>query len=250
VTDDANGHEYGTPAGNALAALLRDRASRTPAPAALRARVEAALANEIAAARAERPGAPGQRRVAPRRATGSPALAAGLAVLLLAGTAATLHLALPAAARRLAADAVMAAHVEYERLEHEGPTERTSEAGALAARLTAALGVPVRLRAPAAPGVRVTGSAASSLFGDPGAAVFFEADGKLVTLTLVKSAKALPAENRVRLGSRRPMVAAVGDSRLVLWRQGPLFCALAGDLPEAQMTALFDAIRPGLVVGT
>lgn len=164
-------------------------------------------------------------------------------------TAATLT-SLPGTSRRLAADTVRAAQVEYDRLEAQGPTVLVDDPAALSRRLSDALGVPVRIAEPAGGQVRTRGTAPAALFGRDGVAVFFEAGGKTLMLTLVPSPTGLPPENRVRLGRGRPFVAAAGGTRFVLWRQGPLFCALAGDLSEARLTALFRNLRPGIQVGT
>lgn len=231
-------------ADRALAALLRAQASRPPAPPALRARIEAALSAEVAAA------GTGGRAPAPRWLVAAPALAAGVAGLVVAAVAAVTWMALPGAARRLAADTVRETRVAYDRLEARGPAEPVDDAAELSRRLTDALGVPVRVATAAGDGrVRAWGTAPATLFGRDGVAVFFEAGGETVMLTLVPSPTGLPRENRVRIGRGRPFVAATGGTRFVLWRQGPLFCALGGTLPEAQLTALFRALRPGIEVG-
>jgi hypothetical protein len=240
------GLEDASPADRALVEALRARASRPAAPPALRAAVEAALAAEVARVRA----GGGAAGAAAPRVPWVPALAAGLAALLLAGASAAFWLGLPAAGRRVAGDVARAAGAEYARLEATGPAEPARDPASLAARLTAALGVPVRLAWPRDPRLAPRGTAPSRLLGADGVAVFFEADGAVVTLSLVPSPRGLAAENRVRLGRGRPVVTSAGTHRFVLWRQGPLMCALAGDLPERRLTAIFRAVRPGLEVGS
>lgn len=238
--------EANSPADRALAAAIRAHVTRPTAPPALRARVEAALAAEVA-----RMGA--RAGVEPRLAgwrVGAPALAAGLAGLLLGAATAATWWALPDTSRRLALDTVREAHVEYERLEEEGPSFTDDDPGVLSQRLTDALGVRVRIGDPPGGRVRPRGTAPSSLFGTQGVAVFYEVDGETITLSFVPSPTGLPREGRVRLGRGRPFVASASGTRLVLWRQGPLFCALAGDFPERTLTSIFRAIRPGIEVGS
>ncbi|HEX7126024.1 MAG TPA: hypothetical protein VF406_09635 [Thermodesulfobacteriota bacterium] len=253
MTDERRTDRDGTlgeevlPEDRALAAALRARASRPPAPPALRARIEAALAAEVAAL-----GRGGPRRgeaPAPRWRVAAPAVAAAVAGLVLAAVSAVTWMALPGAERRLAADAVREALAAYERLEARGPTAPADDAVELSRRLTDALGVPVRIATPPGGRIRSRGTAPVTLFGRDGMAVFFEADGETVTLALVPSPRTLPPENRVRIGRGRPFVAGAGGTRVVLWRQGPLFCALAGDMSEPDMTAFFRAVRPGIQVG-
>lgn len=228
-------------------AALRAYASRPAAPPALRARIEAALAAEVAAIGR----GTGRRGTAPsgRWRVAAPAIAAAAAGLLLAAASVATWMALPDAERRLAADAVREARAAYDRLEALGPTAPADDPDELSRRLTDALGVPVRIAVPAGGRIRSQGTAPVSILGRDGMAVFFEVDGETVTLAFVPSPRTLPPENRVRIGRGRPFVAAAGGTRVVLWRQGPLFCALAGDISEPEMTAFFRAVRPGIEVG-
>lgn len=255
----AAGAEPGA-ADRGLAELVRTRASRPAAPPALRARVEAALAAEIeaigragggrGAPAAAGPGRPLRRQPPVSRARWwAPAFAAGLAALLVAGVSALVWVGYPAAERRLAADAVRSVLAEYRRLEASGPADPVQSAAELSARVSAALRVPVRLGEPRASGVRLAGLAPTSLFGAPGVAVFIAVDGRIATLSLVPSGRSVPRDGQVRLGRRRLFMAAEGGERTIIWRQGPLICALTGELPEPRLTALFLAIRPGLEVG-
>lgn len=250
---DGNGTQDGearAPADRAFAAAIRAHVSRPAAPPALRARVEAALAAEVARA-AGTAGATGEAALPPRTGwrVAAPALAAGLAALLVAAATAAMWSALPDTSRRLALDAVREAQAEYERLEEAGPTFTTDDPAALSQRLTDGLGVRVRIGDPPGGRVRPRGTAPSTLFGSQGVAVFYVAEGETITLSFVPSPAGLPQEGRVRLGRGRPFVAAARGTRFVLWRQGPLFCALAGDFPERTLTAIFRTIRPGIEVG-
>lgn len=242
------GGDVASPADRALAAALRAHASRPAAPPALRARIEAALSAEVAGLGGH--GRAGPEAPTPRWRVAAPAMAAALGGLVLAAVSVVSWTALPGAGRRLAADTVREARAAYDRLEARGPTAPADDAADLSRRLTDALGVPVRIATPPGGQVRTQGTAPVTLFGRDGMAVFFEAGGETVTLAFVPSPRGLPSENRVRIGRGRPFVAAAGGTRLVLWRQGPLFCALAGDLPEARLTALFRTVRPGIQVGS
>jgi anti-sigma factor (TIGR02949 family) len=216
-----------------LRAIVRAQAPRYAAPAALRARVRAALRE---AKRTPSAGWRGWVRLHPWTAG---ILAGALAVLALVwgGTA---WLARDPVSRLMAQ--AVEEHVEYAREAMDRPAP---DAAALLKRAESQAPFPLGPVFPGDAEVPLISILTSELHGKPAVAlVYRNAPGRYTTLLLMPGAGVtIPAGSRLAIENYAPHHRVASGKHVLYWKQHDLACVLVSDLDQSGLARMFLKVR-------
>ncbi len=219
-------------------AHLRAEVPRYEAPPALRARVQALLAEAPIARPAPAP--PVRRRTwftGHRWALGS--LAGAMAALLLVWAGWLWTVGNPVA--RLA-DRAVAEHREYV---DQTMTLPVADPQAVVRKVQREAGYPLGLVFPGDAQQYLVAGSVSDLSGKRAATfIYRDSAGRYTTLFLLPEAGiSMPREGRVRIEAFTPYHRVVAGRQVYLWPEGKLTCLLVSDLDHAQSASMFLKIR-------